>query len=462
MTSSHLLGASFRDPNGFMFFRQGTLYRQVNQIYRQNYDLLASSGLYNELTDKGFLIPHQEVKVKPADPSVAYKVLRPEIIPFISYPYEWSFSQLKDAALTTLAIQKRALRKGLSLKDSSAYNIQFRNGRPVLIDTLSFEEYREGEPWIAYRQFCQHFVAPLALMAHKDVRLNQLLRVYIDGIPLNLASRLLPGRTRLNLGLSTHVHLHATLQRSSATKGVDQSKRTSRMSRAAFEGLIDNLRSLVRGLAWKPTGTEWGNYYDESADHYSEEAFNLKKKMVAKFINEISPRNVWDLGANTGIFSRIASSLGIPTVAFDIDPAAVERNYMTCKTDKDKNLLPLLLDLTNPSPSIGWSNAERLSLLQRGPVDAILALALVHHLAIANNVPLIRLAEFFHEICHWLVIEFVPKRDSQVQILLASRQDIFPDYSAEGFESAFKQFFVIREALPIPSTQRVLYLMKAR
>ena len=144
--------------------------------------------------------------------------MQPEIIPFISYAYEWSFSQLQDAALATLAIEKKALEHGMSLKDASAYNIQFRGSRPVLIDTLSFERYREGEPWVAYRQFCQHFLAPLALMSHTDVRLGQLLRVYIDGVPLDLASRLLPGKTKLSLGLATHIHLHAQAQRKYADK----------------------------------------------------------------------------------------------------------------------------------------------------------------------------------------------------------------------------------------------------
>ena len=186
-TRSHVPG-SFRDPSGFLFYRDGLVYRQVNSVYAELYEQLIGSGLYQALVDARLLIPHEEVEIEPAEPSNAYKIIQPEQLPFISYPYEWSFSQLKDAALTTLEIQKRALEYEMSLKDCSAYNIQFWGGKPVFIDTLSFEAYREGHPWVAYRQFCQHFLAPLALMGANDVRLNQLLRVYIECVPLDLAS----------------------------------------------------------------------------------------------------------------------------------------------------------------------------------------------------------------------------------------------------------------------------------
>ncbi len=196
MSSPNKLSSSFRDPSGFMFRKDNVLYRQVNKHYSEDYDKLLSSGLLDSLTKKGLLIPAEEVDITPAEKDLAYKILKPVEIPLISYPYEWSFSQYQDAALATLQIQKIAFEKGFALKDASAYNIQFYKGKAVFIDTLSFEPYREGEPWVAYRQFCQHFLAPLALMAHTDIRLSQLMRVYIDGIPLDLASRLLPAAPR--------------------------------------------------------------------------------------------------------------------------------------------------------------------------------------------------------------------------------------------------------------------------
>jgi hypothetical protein len=462
MSTSQLLSASFRDPSGFLFTRDGVLYRQVNRSYAPAYDQLIASGLYDTLTAAGLIIPHEEVEIAPAEPVQAYKTLRPELLDFISYPYEWAFSQLRDAALTTLAIQKRALDAGMTLKDSSAYNIQFHHGRPLLIDTLSFDIYREGEPWDAYRQFCQHFLAPLALMSLVDIRLSQLLRVYVDGIPLDLASKLLPGRTRLNFGLLSHIHLHASAQRRYAGKSVERAVATRQMSRISFLGLIDGLESAVRKLSWKPAGTEWGDYYPATSQHYSNEAQEHKVLLVADYLTRLEPASVWDLGANTGLYSRIASDKGIPTVSFDIDPAAVELNYLQCVAQKERRLLPLLLDLTNPSPNLGWHNRERMSFYARGPVDAILALALIHHLTIANNVPLSHLAAFFRDLSRALIIEFVPKDDSQVQRLLASRADIFPDYTTEGFEAAFSQLFRIRASEGIRGTTRRLYLMEAR
>ncbi len=452
------LGASFREPSGYLFQRDGRLYRQVNRAYQADFDRLLTSGLYDELVNAGLLIRHTESGAAPHDPSLGYRVIEPEPVPFISYPYEWSFGQLQAAALATLEIQKRALAKGMSLKDSSAYNIQFHRGRPVLIDTLSFEAYREGEPWDAYRQFCQHFLAPLALMAHTDIRLGQLLRVYIDGIPLDLASRLLPRKTRLSFSLLSHLHLHAASQKRYADKIVDRKQVRRRMSRTSFLGLIDNLASTTRNLTWKPAGTEWGSYY--TVHNYTQAGLAHKQQVVDRFLDLSKPQTVWDLGANTGLFSQQASRRGIATVAFDIDPAAVELNYRDSTSRADAHMLPLVSDLTNPSPALGWSNRERMSLLDRAPADAVLALALVHHLAIGNNLPLPEVARFFSQLAPWLLVEFVPKRDSQVQRMLATRVDIFDRYDRPGFELAFGQHYRIEEAIDLQDSERTLYLLQ--
>lgn len=454
------LGASFRDPSGFLFRRDGKLYRQVNRRYSPDYDRLMQSGLYAKLVSKGRLIRHAEVDISAEAPELAYRILRPEPVDFISYPYEWSFSQLKDAALLTLRLQKLALEHDLSLKDASAYNIQFHKGRPILIDTLSFEIYKEGQPWVAYRQFCQHFLAPLALMAYREVRLGQLLRVFIDGIPLDLASELLPARTRLALGLSAHIHLHASSQKRYAGEGIAAAGAGRQMSRMALLGLVDSLESTVRKLGWQPAGTEWGEYYQDT--NYSAAAFEEKKRIVGEFIARTGAEQVWDLGANTGVFSQVAAGCGASVISFDVDPAAVEKNYLDCKQRKEKSVLPLVMDLTNPSPGIGWQNQERDALLERGPVGAVLALALVHHLAISNNLPFERLVNFFAQAGRWLVVEFIPKSDSQVQRLLASREDIFDEYCREGFENAFRRAFHLREVREIAGSQRVLYLMEKR
>lgn len=454
------LGASFRDPSGFLFTDGGILYRQVNQSYAENYDHLMESGLYAKLVKAGMLIPHQEVEQAPAESDAAYKVLQPEIVPFISYPYEWSFSQYKDAALTTLSIQKRALKLDMSLKDASAYNVQFVRGKPVLIDTLSFEVYQEGQPWVAYKQFCQHFLAPLVLMALVDVRLSQLMRVYIDGIPLDLASKLLPVRSRVQFGVLTHIHLHAGAQKRYADADIEQPKARGGMSKQAMLGLIESLQNTVKKLKWEPGGTEWGSYYDIT--NYSDAAFAHKKAVILGWVERVKPLVVWDMGANNGEFSRIASQAGIYTISSDIDPTAVEQNSRQVRQEKEQNLLPLVLDLTNPSPALGWANNERDSFGQRGPADMVFALALIHHLAISNNVPLSKVAEFFAGVGKWLVIEFVPKSDSQVQKLLKSRKDIFDHYTKEDFEQAFGFYYTIEEIVPVKESERTLYLLQKR
>jgi len=456
------LPSSFRDPAGFLFRADGVLLRQVNAVYQPDFDQLMASGLYAALVDDGLLIPHQEVAVDRAlNADEAYKVLQPESVQYISYPYEWCFSQLRDAALHTLKIQQMALDKGMSLKDASAYNIQFHHGRPVFIDTLSFEVYREGDPWVAYRQFCQHFLAPLALMSYVDVGLSQLLRVHIDGIPLPLASRMLPARTRLRLSLYLHLHLHARAQ---ARYQSDQSRapRTAKVSKIGMLGLIDNLRTAIAKLQWRPAGTEWGEYYSDT--NYSGQAMQDKKALLSEFLDRISPRPQWvhDFGGNTGVFSRVAAEKGMLVISQDIDPAAVEKNYRRTRARDETHILPLLLDLTNPSQALGWCHRERMSLLDRGPADAVIALALIHHLAISNNVPLDRVAAFFQQAGRQLIIEFVPKSDSQVQRLLATREDVFPDYTQAGFEAAFSRYFVIEEQAAIRESERVLYRMAAR
>jgi len=451
------LPGSFRDPSGFVFSREGLIYRQVNQGYAEEYDQLMGSGLYEELTGDDLLLAHSELSLDYALTDDAYRVIEPEQVPFISYPYEWCFSQLKAAALLTLEVEKKAFDHGMSLKDCSAYNIQFQGGKPVFIDTLSFEEYHEGAPWTPYRQFCQHFLAPLALMSHTDIRLHRLFRIHLDGIPLDLASTLLPARTWLNFGLLSHLHMHARAQGRFADKSVSSDGRG--VGRTAFLGLLESLRSTVKKLTWRPGGTEWHNYYEIS--NYSADALERKRELVGKLLDEVSPApaSVWDLGANTGLFSRIASDRGIPTIAFDLDPAAVEENYRRAATREETTILPLVLDLTNPSPGIGWENQERVSLLDRGPADVALALALIHHLAISNNLPFGKVAHFFHQACQALIIEFVPKSDSQVQKLLATREDIFSEYDEQSFERAFGALFDIRRREAIPGTERTLYLM---
>ena len=419
-----------------------------------------SSGLYDDLIANGLLVAHRDVGVGLAAAPDAHTVIEPTPIPFISYPYEWSFGQLRDAALLTLDLQERALARGFVLRDASAYNVQLVDGRPLFIDTLSFERYREGGPWAAYKQFCEHFLVPLALMSARDVRCGRLQREYLDGIPLDLGSALLPRGSWLRPSMLLHVHLHARAMRRYESASVAEVTGGRRIGKQAMLRLVASLRDAVQGLHWQPAGTLWASY---ASDHgYSDAAIQAKRRVVREYVAAVAPRTVWDLGGNTGTFSRIAREVADLVVCFDADPAAVERNYREVRERKETGLLPLQMDLMNPSPANGWAHEERLSLEARGPADLVMALAIVHHLAIANNVPLATLADWLARLGGSLVIEFVPKSDEQLARLLANRADIFPHYTAEGFERAFELRWRIEAKQRIDDSPRTVYLMRRR
>jgi len=451
--------SSFRDNAGFLFRRHGVLLRQVNKVYERDYKALIDSGLYAELVSRGLLVKTEELGAAAGVDGDAIQVLKPELVPFISYPYEWPFHALKDAALAVLEIQKLALARGMWLRDATAYNIQFVNGKPILIDSLSFEVYEEGKPWVAYRQFCQHFLAPLTMMAYVDPRLGRMSQLYMDGIPLDLASKLTGKLTKWKFGLGIHLHAHGRTQKRASTQ--EGKTATATVSKRGMEALIDSLETTVKGLEWKPEKTTWSDYYDET--NYSSTAMEKKGKLVAQYLDAIQgPVNTaWDLGANVGDFSAIAANKGLHTVAWDFDHPCVDAHYLKIR-GHGANVLPLVLDLTNPSPAIGWHNNERMSLEQRGPVDVILALAVVHHLAIANNVPLARIAEFFAKIGRNVIVEFVPAEDSQSKKLLANRGDRFIDYTQDNFEKAFAERFDLVRKDSISDSKRTLYLFTKR
>jgi hypothetical protein len=462
MTAASRVEGSFRDPSGHVFRRNGTLYRQINRRSRDDFHALTTSGLYDELTAEALLIPHRDADLALADTDDACAVIEPEPLEFVSYPYEWCFGQLKDAALLTLDIERRALERGMTLRDATAYNVQFRGAQAVFIDTLSLGKQPEGEPWVAYRQFCEHFLAPLALMALRDIRCGELLRHYLNGIPLDLASEMVPRRTYARFGLLLHLHMHSRAQRRyEGNRAADAVRRSGgSMSRDALLKLIDNLRATIEHLTWDPSGTEWADYVSDN--NYSGAATDSKARTVREMLSSVRPSTVWDLGANTGQFSRVAAEVAPSVVSFDLDPAAVERNYRMARRERTDRILPLVLDLTNPSAAQGWAHSERQSLEQRGPADAVLALALIHHLAISNNVPLAGIADYFARLCRSLVIEFVPKTDSQVKRLLASREDVFPSYTEKGFVAAFERRFDIRAVADVAESDRRLFLMTRR
>lgn len=447
--------SSFRDPSGYIYTQDGILYRRITPSYFQQYDKLMTSGLYGELRKFDAIVEHQMMERNELGITIW-----PERVPYISYPYEWTFGELKAAALLTLKVHRRAMRHGMILKDASAYNIQFINGSPVLIDTLSFDFYEEGKPWGAYGQFCRHFLAPLLLMREKDLRLNRMLSLFIDGIPLDIAASLLGGKG--GFLAKEHIVWHArSIARHNEYGKTGASKRSRRIfvSKKQHLAIIESLIRGIEGLRLKAVETEWGDYYAHT--NYSEEASAEKKEIVGAFLDQIQPASVWDMGANDGTYSKLALATGAFVVAFDIDPVAVERNYNEVHRNHF-SMLPLVLDLANPSPGIGFANKERTTIGERQRPDCILALAVIHHLAISNNLSLRMIAEWFSRLADRLIIEFVPKEDSQVQILLATRRDIFPDYTVEGFEEAFSRYYTLQEKKMIRNSRREMYLWKKK
>lgn len=445
--------SSFRDPAGFVFVNNGSLYRQINYKYKDNYDYFLKSSLYQKLSDKKYIVSFNEVQ---SDGQDFYKIIKPERIDFISYPYEWCFSQYKDAALLTLEIQKIALLTGMTLKDASAYNIQFQNNKPIHIDTLSFEKLDPQKPWCAYQQFCQHFLAPLALMAFVDPKLNVLMQNYIDGIPLSLAARLLPKFK--SYGVFVNIHLNAWFSNKNETVSRSQES-IHNMTLNKHLILIDSLYHTIKNLKFSDSKTEWGKYYENT--NYNDNAFKLKEHIVGNIISKM-PKDfiLWDFGANNGHFTRLATAQGIKSVSFDIDINAVEKNYQHCKKHNELFPFPLIVDLTNPSPSIGWDNLERISLFQRSSPDVIMALALIHHLIISKNIPFDYISRCFSRLAPNLIIEFVPKEDSQVKKLLSTRSDIWENYTEDIFRDEFLKYYSKFEKYNIPDTKRAIYLFQ--
>jgi hypothetical protein len=447
--------SSFRDPSGFIFEKDKIIYRQVNRVFKDHFDFFISSGFYDKLVKQKLLIPHEIINENLTGSGEWYITLKPEQIEFISYPWEWSFDLLKDAALLTLRLAKESIASGMVLKDASPYNVQWHKGNLIFIDTLSFEKYNPDEPWIAYRQFCENFLAPLLLMHYSKNSLQPLLLAYPDGIPLNIAKSLLPLKSKFSLHNYLHIHFHASL-----TGKKERSKQTGKkFSKQKFLNLISSLELAINKLKSPVILTAWSSYYAEASQR--NDYLEQKKGIINKWLDQMSGvKTAADLGANDGEFSILLSSRNIQTVAADFDPYCINKLYNKITKTSEKNIQPLIVDLSNPSPYIGVNNKERESLISRLQPDLVLALALIHHLAIGKNIPCEKLADFFQTICKKLIIEFVPKEDEKVQLMLNGKKDIYSTYTEENFMKAFGQYYSVEKKEIISGTGRTLYMMK--
>lgn len=448
--------ASFRDPSGFIYNKDGTIYRFVSSAYSKDYDLLIKSGLAEELLKKKLLLPFTELSENHTGKPDWYKTLQPQQLPFISYAWEWSFEQLKDAALTTLHICRLALQKGMIIKDATPTNIQLIDGRYKLIDTLSFETYNDGEAWVAYRQFCECFLNPLLIATYTGMEVHKLMLGYPDGVPAAVTSSLLPLKTKFKASIYLHVHLQAKI----AGKQSTESKQTNRtINKKNVDQILQNLHSCISNLSLPSKTTTWNNYYSETI--LSEAYFSEKKKLVSSILEGIEYNSIFDLGANEGEFSLLCRKESM-VIATDFDSDCINRLYKRIKQEKITNIYPAVLDLTYPSPSIGWMNEERPAFFNRTKVDVCMALALIHHLAIAKNITFEQLATFFASVCKVLIIEFVPKSDPKVKTLLQWREDIFDKYNERTFEEAFASLLDLEKKLNVSGSDRTMYVYRKK
>lgn len=449
--------SSFRDPSGYVFIEDDKVKRVINPIYFEQYKALTDSGFYQTLFDKKYLIPHQEVSKTNSKISIEASK-----IPFVTYPYEWSFLQYKHAALLTLKIQKLCLHNNFILKDASAFNITFHEGKPIFIDTLSFDFYQENNPWLAYKQFIMHFLGPLVLTKYFGQDHLKTLSQNLEGISLQKLSQLLPFKSYFSPTLVTNIHLLAKYD-----KKYESDKKTvnNNLSKASQIKLLDGLYDFISNLSVNEK-TEWDHYYNQI--NYDEKAYQFKKEVVKDWFLSIKGESLIDIGGNDGTFSRELKDVANLIIVADVDPNAVEQNYKQVLKNKEKTILPIVADVLNPSANYGFNNEERFSFIDRvkdSNLDGCLALAVIHHITLSGNIPFSLSAQFFSKMAPNLLIEFPTRSDSWVQFLLDSKREFknhFDFYNEENFEKEYSVYFEIINKQKIASSERILYSLKRR
>ncbi len=445
--------SSFRDPDGYVFRKGQETYRA---IVNPNAPILQAKyrAFFQTAVEKQLLLDYREVPKTDTDPDDSIALIKPISLPMVAYPYEWSFSQLKDAALVTLELNLLALSYGLTLKDATAFNVQLFENRMTFIDHLSFEPSEGRMPWRPYSQFCRHFLSPLVISTYLDIHINRLFRVYIDGIPEQVTVGLLPLRSFLSPTIFLHILLHTCFIKKSFHTGTSGSIKQTRAHQA---DLLSQLKAATSSLKPAKQTSTWSNYYENT--NYNELAFREKIDVVAKIFSNERFSIVWDIGANDGTFSRVIAPFSDLVLSLDLDHNAIDGNYIENRRLGHTSVYPLVFDITNPSPGIGFANSERSPLNWRSNPDAILLLALLHHLCISHNLPFRHLAEYFHSFNCVVVVEFVDREDSQVRRLCDSKGELDNWYTREEFERCFAQRFRITSRADLSDSCRSIYLL---
>jgi hypothetical protein len=449
---------SYKDPSARVVKKADGYYRYIFIGYRQEYDHLMQSGLYKRLTDLQLMIPHKEVDIDVPDSSV-YTLLYPQQIMFQSYPYEWSYTQWRKTILAFLQINQLALEHGMILKDATPFNFFFSGGKAVLLDTSSFIFYKDGDPWLAYRQFCEEFLAPFALMHYNGAIWARLYQSQLRGMPLSFVSKELPRRSWLNLTCLLHLHLHARFQHNpKQEKQAGKGTHTREKIRLLLKMIQSTASSWKTCFTYKPV---WVDYYDK--DIASNEYLEDKKKTVERWLAEAQPATAIDLGANTGMFSLIGANHAKHLVALEYDDTCVDRIENNITEEKIGNLTALVGDLTEVSPALGLLNQEYFSLISRARSELVMGLALIHHLCIAKNLSMEHVAEMIAQFStKYAIIEFIPKEDAKVQFLLKDRADIFSGYTERNFITSFEKWFDVKESHECSHSKRALYFFRKR
>jgi hypothetical protein len=446
--------SSYRDPSGFLFYKDGILYRQVNKIFAPCFEMFMQSGLHDYLIKKQLLVTDEIVNENLTGSENWHLTLQPELIPFVSYPYEWCFEMLKDASLLTLELANNAIDFGMMLKDASAYNVQLDKGRMIFIDTLSFEVYDEQKPWKAYRQFCEHFFAPLALMHYLKQPLQNLFLAHPDGLPLEMTSKMLPFKSKWNL----HSYLHLHVQSSIAKRNKTEHTGSTSFSKQKMKNLLQSLKDGIHSFSFSQSSTAWSDYYEEAGKRG--DYLTMKKQILSEWLSKLNIKTVLDAGANEGEFSELTAGFATCVISTDSDHSSITKLYQKIRQKNYSNILPLVIDLANPSPALGVNNKERSSFLERVKVDLTLALALIHHLALGRNIPFENIAEMFSCAGKYLIIEFVPQQDEMVRLMTLHKKELLHAYNEEKFLAAFQNFFVILQKQQVGISGRTLYLMQ--
>ncbi|HVF05413.1 MAG TPA: class I SAM-dependent methyltransferase [Frankiaceae bacterium] len=462
---------SFRDPASSVFYAGGDVLRGLNADAAADWAAMSKAPFFAKAMANGRIVKTEELPAaaakKAAPKGTAWDVvLKHERVPFISYAYEWTFSQLQDAALLHLDLLSEALEAGLSMKDGYVYNVQFHGAQPVFIDTPSFER-SAGGPWPGYRQFCRTFLFPLMLTSYKDVSFRPLLRGQLDGIePKQMRNIMSSPLDVLKGGVLKNVLLHSAIEGRMGgdprgSRAVGEDLKAAGFSAEVTKAAVKSLRKLVAGMKWDTGETVWKDY--RSNNSYSDEDTKAKQTFVDGALAGHDNRLVWDLGANDGAFSRIAAKHSDYVVAADFDEGAIEPLYRQLRNEKNTKILPVVLDLVDPSPSIGWRTKERPGFFERQQPDVVLMLALLHHIAISKNVPLAQIVEWMASFGSRIVVEFVHHDDVQTKRLLANKPEgMFPDYRVEVFEKLLGERFTIEKSEPLPSGTRTMYVVTPR